>query len=81
MDIAMPGIDGIRALSMLKSNPATSAIPVVMLSAHAMRSDKLAAFDAHCAAYMTKPINTRTFANELVEIIKTAKSSPEETPC
>ncbi len=61
MDIALPGLDGLSALSQLKADPITRDIPVAMLSAHAMEEDERAARAAGCAVYLSKPINTRTF--------------------
>jgi CheY-like chemotaxis protein len=61
MDIALPGMDGLAAVNALKQRPATAGIPIVVVSAHAMESDKEAAAKAGCVGYMTKPIDTRTF--------------------
>ena len=77
MDIAMPEIDGIEALRILKRNPETAGIPVAMLSAHAMVVDKLTAFESGCVAYMTKPIATRTFATEIADILRKRSVLPE----
>lgn len=65
MDIALPGLEGLAATQRLKANPSTRPIPVVALTAHAMRGDEEHALAAGCAGYITKPIDTRTFVRDL----------------
>lgn len=55
MDVGLPLLDGLEATRRLKADPATADIPVVALTAHAMESDRQAAFDAGCDAYLAKP--------------------------
>lgn len=61
MDVSLPGMDGLAATQALKADPATRAIPVVALTAHAMKGDEDKARAAGCEGYITKPIDTRTF--------------------
>jgi len=61
MDIALPGMDGLTLTRNLKADARFKAIPVVALSAFAMKGDEQKALDAGCDGYITKPINTRTF--------------------
>ena len=61
MDISLPGMDGLTATQAIKKNPSTANIPVVALTAHAMKDDKERAVEAGCDAYLLKPIETRTF--------------------
>jgi len=58
MDIQLPGEDGLSLARRLKANPASSMIPVVALTAHAMTGEAL---HAGCVGYISKPIDTRTF--------------------
>jgi CheY-like chemotaxis protein len=62
MDIQLPGMDGLTLVRNLKSSPATSAIPIVALSAHAMARDIDRARAAGCADYITKPITEDPFS-------------------
>jgi two-component system, cell cycle response regulator DivK len=74
MDIQLPGIDGLAATSLLKQDPATSAIPIIALTAMAMRGDEQKTKDAGCDAYITKPLRYQ----ELYEAIDAllVKSTP-----
>ena len=56
MDLSLPGIDGWEATRRLKADPATAAIPVIALTAHAMASDRETALAAGCDDFDTKPI-------------------------
>ena len=56
MDIHLPGIDGLEATKLLKQDNATRAIPVIALTAMAMKDDKEHSLTAGCDAYIAKPI-------------------------
>jgi CheY-like chemotaxis protein len=60
MDINLPGMDGYAALSALKADPGTAAVPVVAVSANAMKGDEKRGLGAGFAAYLTKPIDIPT---------------------
>lgn len=65
MDIALPGMDGLELTRLLKAQGEYRAMPVVALSAFAMKGDEEKAMHAGCDGYITKPINTRTFAKQI----------------
>jgi CheY-like chemotaxis protein len=65
MDVQLPGRDGLEVTRELKADPATADIPIVALTAHAMIGDEQTALDAGCAGYICKPINTRTFVDQV----------------
>ncbi len=56
MDMSLPVVSGWDATRSLKADPATSSIPVIALTAHAMASDRDQAMQAGCDDYDTKPI-------------------------
>src|SRR5688572_6704727 len=65
MDIQLPGRDGLALTRDIKSHPGTAAIPIIALTAHAMREDRDRALAAGCDGYIAKPINTRTLVQEI----------------
>ena len=56
MDIQLPGMDGLAATALLKQDPATAAIPVIALTAMAMKADQEKTRVAGCDAYIAKPL-------------------------
>ena len=57
MDLSLPRLDGWEATRRLKSDRALAGIPVIVLSAHAMRGDEERARAAGCDDFLTKPID------------------------
>lgn len=55
MDVSMPGVDGWKATSSLKADEATSSIPVIILTAHALAADRQHANDVGADGYIAKP--------------------------
>ena len=56
LDIMMPGMDGYQVASNLKANPATSNIPIIMLTAQIDRSARLTGLNAGVEEFLTKPV-------------------------
>lgn len=61
LDVRLPGMDGLAAVRALKRDPETRTILTVAMTAQAMAGDEAAALAAGFDAYVTKPIDTRTF--------------------
>lgn len=75
MDLSLPGLDGLAATRALKGEPQTCRLKVVALTAHAMKGDEETALRAGCDGYLTKPIDTRTFAQQVAAFIQ---SNPQD---
>jgi CheY-like chemotaxis protein len=73
MDVQLPGQDGLSFTRVLKSDPATSSIPVVALTAHAMNGDRDQALSAGCVGYISKPIDTRTLGTQVRQFLPAAQ--------
>jgi len=65
MDLQLPGISGQAALARLREEPRTAAIPVVALTAFAMRSDREQALSSGFDGYLEKPISVRDFPDQV----------------
>jgi two-component system cell cycle response regulator DivK len=61
MDIQLPGMDGLEATALLKGDAATRAIPVVALTALAMKGDEERIRAAGCDGYIAKPMRYKEF--------------------
>jgi DNA-binding response OmpR family regulator len=57
LDVAMPGLTGLEVCSALKDDPATSGIPVIMLTARSQQIDRERGLAARADAYLTKPFS------------------------
>lgn len=61
MDIQLPGMDGLQATALLKGDEATRAIPVIALTALAMKGDEERIRAAGCDGYIAKPLSYKDF--------------------
>ncbi len=76
MDIQLPGMDGLAATALLKNDPATAAIPVIALTAMAMKEDREKTKAAGCDAYIAKPLRYQElFA--AIDALLLAKAQPQ----
>jgi CheY-like chemotaxis protein len=69
MDLALPGIDGLQLTRKLKADEKTNGIKIVALTASAMKGDKERILSAGCDGYITKPIDTRKFKEQILEYL------------
>ena len=65
MDLQLPGIDGIEALRRLRESPRTANIPVVAVTAQAMKQDRERVLQAGFDGYVEKPISVRAFPDQV----------------
>ena len=61
MDIQLPGMDGLQATALLKADEATRSIPVIALTALAMKGDEERIRAAGCDGYIAKPLDYKDF--------------------
>ena len=69
MDISIPKMDGWEATERLKGDGATSAIPIIALTAHALEEDRAKAMRAGCDGYLAKPVEPRRVVQEVEKFI------------
>jgi two-component system, cell cycle response regulator DivK len=72
MDLAMPGMDGWEAARRLKADPETADIPIIALTAFAMRGDEERAREAGCDAYLSKPCRPQTIRDVVRQFLARA---------
>ena len=69
MDLQLPDIDGLAATRLLKADPKTAALPVIALTASAMKGDEADTRAAGCDGYVTKPIRYKEFLAEVDSVL------------
>lgn len=69
MDIQLPGIDGLQATALLKLDPVTRVIPVIALTALAMKGDEERIRAAGCDGYIAKPISIQEFLATITALV------------
>jgi two-component system cell cycle response regulator DivK len=77
MDIQLPGVDGLTALSQLRADPATSRIPVMAITASAMLHDLERIRHAGFDAYQTKPISVKEFVATVEKVLEKSETPHE----
>ena len=83
LDLSLPGLDGWTVAGLLKQDPATRAVPIIALTAHAMTGDRDRAIRAGCDDYDTKPIDfTRLLAKVEAQLMRAEGGSvlQDESP-
>ena len=71
MDIHLPGMDGLSVVRQMKEDSRTKTIPILALTAHAMRGDRDRFLQAGCDGYISKPIDVKTFVPSIQRYIRT----------
>jgi CheY-like chemotaxis protein len=79
MDIALPGMDGLALTRLVKVDARLKHVPVVALTAFAMHGDQERAAAAGCDGYITKPVSTRHFAEQIAGILDASVTRRRES--
>ena len=67
LDIGLPGIDGLEVVARVKADPELCKIPVIALTASAMRGDRERFLEAGCDDYLSKPIQVQELINKVTD--------------
>jgi CheY-like chemotaxis protein len=74
MDMSLPVLDGWEATRRLKADPATRALPVIALTAHAMSGDEKKAREAGCDDFDTKPVEYTRLVAKIEGLLQKRKA-------
>ena len=78
MDMAMPGLDGYETTTRIKSIESLRNIPIIALTAHAMKGDRERCLTAGCDGYISKPIDIDSFSNQVVAYLQGKQEKVEQ---
>ncbi len=70
MDMQLPKISGLEVTKRLRQLPTFSHVPIIALTAYAMKGDREKFIEAGCDAYVSKPINTRELPEMVAKILQ-----------
>lgn len=76
MDLQLPGMDGTEALRQLRESPRTRSVPVVAVTAFAMKEDRERALNAGFDGYLEKPISVQALPGQVRSFLPTEEVSP-----
>jgi CheY-like chemotaxis protein len=69
MDLGLPDMSGLDVTRRLKANPATRDVVIVALTGRALETDQQACFDAGCAGYLAKPVDTEQLLRRIPDFL------------
>ncbi len=75
MDIQLPEMSGLEVTRKLRQTPEFSQVPIIAITAYAMKGDEERFLEAGCDAYLSKPINTRELPKIIAEILQRRKQN------
>jgi two-component system phosphate regulon response regulator PhoB len=78
LDVMMPEMDGLEVCKILRRDPATANIPIIMLTAKAAEIDRVLGLELGADDYLTKPFSPRELVLRVKKILKRGRGEPEE---
>ncbi|WP_213006700.1 response regulator transcription factor [Paractinoplanes toevensis] len=74
LDVSMPGLSGIDVCKMLRADPATAGILIIMLTARVQEQDVEGGFSAGADDYVTKPFSPRELVSRIQALLSRARA-------
>ncbi|MDO9565772.1 MAG: response regulator [Candidatus Desulfaltia sp.] len=78
MDVQMPKMDGYEATANIRKIPELKSLPIIAMTAHAMKGDEEKCLEAGMDAYISKPINQDRLFHTIWKTIKSQKGLPDD---
>jgi DNA-binding response OmpR family regulator len=76
LDVMLPGMDGLAVCRTLRGDPATAAIPIIMLTARAEEADRIAGLELGADDYVTKPFSPRELSARVAALLRRVQRAP-----
>jgi len=80
LDIGMPVLDGFAVIRKIRENPSLARLPVLAITAYAMRGDRESVMNAGFDGYLSKPINSSDVSNEIERLLQRPEDRPGSSP-
>ena len=77
MDIRLPKMSGTEVISRLRQMPEFNRVPILAVTAYAMKGDSEKCFRTGCDAYLSKPINTRELPDVIARMLLTRRQNSD----
>lgn len=78
LDLMLPGLDGLQVTKLLKENPDTRKIPIVMLTARGEETDIVKGLELGAEDYITKPFSKKVLVARLKAVLRRRRAEPED---
>jgi two-component system alkaline phosphatase synthesis response regulator PhoP len=76
LDLMLPGMDGLVVCQMLRADPATASIPIIMLTARGDEAERIAGLDLGADDYVTKPFSPRELTARVAALLRRVQRPP-----
>ena len=80
LDLMLPGMDGLLVCQALRDDPATALIPIIMLTARAEESERIAGLELGADDYVTKPFSPRELTARVAALLRRIQRTPADAP-
>jgi len=77
LDLMLPELDGLDVCRLLRRDPATASIPIIMLTARAAETDRIVGLEIGADDYVTKPFSPRELVLRVKKLLSRARSTPD----
>jgi two-component system phosphate regulon response regulator PhoB len=78
LDLMLPEIDGLEVCKMLRRDPATASVPIIMLTAKAAELDRIVGLELGAEDYITKPFSPRELVLRVKKVLQRGRAAPAE---